>query len=1547
MPDDPKSFWQRAQDAAKALQDSLAEVVPGQDSVSEEVRRQQIKYVSDQFARAKQFGKDGILHTLDLFTGRNDPYMIPHMMEGAGDVAKGLFDSIVGAAAKVTNNTLQAISPVDLNKTPGMAGVFPSPDDARAHASQAVGENIPIAGAIGKQLNDNYQEATKDLLPDATASQRFVKGVPAAIGKTTKAILQPPISLVTGQDADGNPLNTRDATKAMIDTWMLAGGAAGAVGYGLGELGEGGVTEMLEGTEPPTSLKNLRSVGEMRAAETLREQSNAEQAQAALGKAAKNVVEEQKLPEGTDLAAGGSSVPINQTGKQHATELASKVPDVDKIYYSPSLRGQQTADIIGKITSADTVPHEGFGPPQMGALEGQPSEIATPIHDNMAKAAPDQPLPGAGPLNTAPGESWQDWHDRFKAGVKDVQDAWQSRVEAGEEVPKIGVITHSKNLELLQAMTDKPDIESNVPQGEMERVGPPKLSGMQPGQPGIEMVTNPDLDRQRTLIHRDEQGQPTGYLQFYTDDARTGPAPPDHELYPEVYVDPAARRNGVATRLYDEAAKQGFDLSQVSGNETTPEGAAFVTARNRSQMIDQYKGNHSGDPATMYHYAPDADGSWKLSEAQDSSAPGVYFMRHGNTDWDGPIGESNIGKTPRQVPYGELEEGWRNTPQEWKDRYTQDKQMSTEGLSDLQRRVILDPVGRSSLLEHMNQGDAPSLAMTRILHDEQVGKDIITDMTSARGAMPGEIQDALHTVVAGVFENTKSKGGADVASFADTMQKLQTELDYQAHAATNLDDAARAQSILKDLRRMSEISAGRIGDGPAAAAWSKVAGYFRKAEKLRIGSMISPIKTAANIALGQFGLLGGDFSDAAMTGLVNTFRQPFVSPTSPLASSTNAFADLTELAKSSVARLPLAGRMGFDDITDTLDALPGVKKELGEGLLFDGDAHMFPRMAVLMNKAKSDALLAGGSPADYMSSFKKGWEKIKDNEDLHLSETPGKTLYNVANGAVDFFLAPNRWQEAGFRKLAFDARYRSNLDNIGMSYENALHELNRNEITQQPMLGKKGNVLLDEKTGQPKYSYDVKEISPKLREAVTDALEHSLRQTYAFTPTGGMFGGMLEFAKVSNKFLPMSMWGPTFPRAIVNNLMWQVHHSPLGIADLLTPEFADAFMGLKDELTPEASRDASRKIGKVMTGMIQMNLALHLANGGEINGWKNGPKPWLLTNGDKDKQGKTKFWDISGQQPLNSYAVLADQIMSHVNGRPSTVSPEDVLQNIANIDASDTPIFKLDSTLRQLKGNGDGSIYKALTDDFGKYLGGFATIGRGIREEFAAIPPQWRSLAVTRGVNSMLGLDTKTGYARKYQPNALPDAMLGPLGQGLDKIDAMTGFQDREQHPLMALGKIERKGETPLQQLLEATPGYDPNTILKTYDDPHATMLVRQAFGSLVGDANHPYRGMRSTQDMAAALLPLNNPTLNEMFLKDALAPAKEFAEKQAMLWDMAADAKARGLDDPRKGNATHFAKEIADAVNKGKVPTTQKFIEDLVKNIKSPQPNPQQTLQP
>lgn len=94
------------------------------------------------------------------------------------------------------------------------------------------------------------------------------------------------------------------------------------------------------------------------------------------------------------------------------------------------------------------------------------------------------------------------------------------------------------------------------------------------GRPGYAEETKAGDDAmRRTFVYRDEKGEPKGTLVAWTleDDSRV-----------EVVVDPALRRQGIATKLFDAAKAAGVDVERLSAaktNSLTPDGRAFREKR--------------------------------------------------------------------------------------------------------------------------------------------------------------------------------------------------------------------------------------------------------------------------------------------------------------------------------------------------------------------------------------------------------------------------------------------------------------------------------------------------------------------------------------------------------------------------------------------------------------------------------------------------------------------------------------------------------------------------------------------------------------------------------------------------------------------------------------------------------------------------------------------------------------------------------------------------------------------------------------------------------
>lgn len=171
----------------------------------------------------------------------------------------------------------------------------------------------------------------------------------------------------------------------------------------------------------------------------------------------------------------------------------------------------------------------------------------------------------------------------------------------------IGATEHGKHFDQeVRAEPDAPNGREGKETLEEQKAEPPKrflepeaterLWGMaeEKGTPGISFETPVgELERRyptknaKMVVSRNEKGEVVGILQIPLDERTGQVAPPEWGVGPAVYVVPEARRQGVATTLYDFAEKSGYDLSKVTGmpGEVTEAGYKFTQARKAAKAV--------------------------------------------------------------------------------------------------------------------------------------------------------------------------------------------------------------------------------------------------------------------------------------------------------------------------------------------------------------------------------------------------------------------------------------------------------------------------------------------------------------------------------------------------------------------------------------------------------------------------------------------------------------------------------------------------------------------------------------------------------------------------------------------------------------------------------------------------------------------------------------------------------------------------------------------------------------------------------------------------
>jgi hypothetical protein len=152
------------------------------------------------------------------------------------------------------------------------------------------------------------------------------------------------------------------------------------------------------------------------------------------------------------------------------------------------------------------------------------------------------------------------------------------------------------------------------------------------GKPGLSIEHHtgaPATSPSRAVVFRDESGEAIGVVLFRTESEADGSGNPNKlETRPEygsgltVFVNPAHRRQGIASAMYAYAKSQGFDFEAVSGKgDLTPDGAAFVSARLEGGVVES--------PAPPLFDLPDT--GYRISD-EGEAQPLADIMREAEDD---------------------------------------------------------------------------------------------------------------------------------------------------------------------------------------------------------------------------------------------------------------------------------------------------------------------------------------------------------------------------------------------------------------------------------------------------------------------------------------------------------------------------------------------------------------------------------------------------------------------------------------------------------------------------------------------------------------------------------------------------------------------------------------------------------------------------------------------------------------------------------------------------------------------------------------------------
>lgn len=297
----------------------------------------------------------------------------------------------------------------------------------------------------------------------------------------------------------------------------------------------------------------------------------------------------------------------------------------------------------------------------------------------------------------------------------------------------------------------------------------------------------------------------------------------------------------------------------------------------------------------------------------------------------------------------------------------------------------------------------------------------------------------------------------------------------------------------------------------------------------------------------------------------------------------------------------------------------------------------------------------------------------------------------------------NRTQEYYFRKLAFEAKLRTNLQRLGLNFE----------------------------------TIDPRKIPVK---TIEDATEYALEMTFA---SSGKGHAIKEFVKAWRQ-IGATVIQP-FPRfAYANALPFILEHSPLGYLKAMSPSVLKALgSGHPEQFARAASRAT---IGTIL-----------FESAWQIRQSKYAGERWYQWKIGEDKRtGTAKNVDLRPYAPLSTYFFLAELFL-----HPERITGQDIASAIIGLNRISGSGLAIVDLLRTRKKE---TAFKTASRIAGEYMGGFSVPARTTKDILAELVPEE---AIYRERRGSAPYQLVTPFAQNFPiiSQLLPEAR-SPLKRG-------------------------------------------------------------------------------------------------------------------------------------------------------------------------------------
>lgn len=232
---------------------------------------------------------------------------------------------------------------------------------------------------------------------------------------------------------------------------------------------------------------------------------------------------------GEDINRGNSNQdPLSPQGEAQAQEVAAGLAQkggLDTLKASTSKRSADTAQAIAEQnpTPVDPEPDPNSESWAQGNMEGQPTAMVKDQIRDLVRKNPTFKIPGQGAMSTRPGESFDDFRQRYLSSIRGTMQQLADNPSA-----KHGIVTHSTGIKLLngwlandtpddlsikpEAMDDKSEAPGNVSHLFPDKDGkwqikPVDLKSSEPLPPGIFLIRHGATPWNAETYAKNEGGQ--------------------------------------------------------------------------------------------------------------------------------------------------------------------------------------------------------------------------------------------------------------------------------------------------------------------------------------------------------------------------------------------------------------------------------------------------------------------------------------------------------------------------------------------------------------------------------------------------------------------------------------------------------------------------------------------------------------------------------------------------------------------------------------------------------------------------------------------------------------------------------------------------------------------------------------------------------------------------------------------------------------------------------------------------------------------------------